>query len=142
MKKTETISMSEGCDLRQEEGLANVETDLALHKDTVYFLRSDVIGQGDAQLGKILIKSFFYTLSEADHVPGTLIFLNSAVLLACEGSPVVESLLALEERGTQILSCGTCLDYYQMKEKVLSGKVSNMYTIVEHLNSATKVVSL
>ncbi|QGG47046.1 sulfurtransferase-like selenium metabolism protein YedF [Heliorestis convoluta] len=142
MKKTETMTLPESYTVGSEESITSVETDLVLHKSTIYFLKSDSIGQGSEELGKVLIKSFFYTLAEADQVPGTIILLNRAVLLACEESPVLESLLALEERGTQILSCGTCLDYYKMKEKVVSGKVSNMYTLVELLNSATKVVSL
>jgi selenium metabolism protein YedF len=103
---------------------------------------SDIMGRGDEELGGILVRAFFHTLGEVEPLPQTLIFFNSGVKLVVEGSPVVEDLQALEARGIEILACGTCLGYYELKDKVAVGEVSNMYTIAETLLSAGKVVSL
>ena len=83
-----------------------------------------------------------YALIENKELPRTILFINSGVQLACENSPVLEHLLNLRKLGVEILSCGTCLDYYQIKEKLRAGQVTNIYTILEKLNKAAKVISL
>ncbi|MBC7343131.1 MAG: sulfurtransferase-like selenium metabolism protein YedF, partial [Clostridia bacterium] len=93
-------------------------------------------------LGQVLMRSFFYTLREAEVVPGSIIFINSGVKLACEGSPVLSDLMALEKRGVRILSCGTCLDYFQLKEKLCVGSISNMYSIVEAMMTSDRLITL
>ena len=108
----------------------------------VLAIPSEFMGRGDAELGQILIRGFFHTLGEVEPLPDTIIFFNSGVKLVVEGSPVQEDLRALHERGVEILACGTCLGYYELKEKVVVGEVSNMYTIAETMLSAGKVVSL
>jgi selenium metabolism protein YedF len=111
----------------------------AAHPYIVAFQR-DHLGDGPEDLGKILIKAFINTLPETAIAPTALVFQNSGVLLACEGSPVLEALKKLEARGIPLLSCGTCLDYYQKKEALMAGKVSNMYEIVETLSKAGHVL--
>ena len=103
---------------------------------------SDSMGRGDEELGGILVRAFFHTLGEVEPLPQTLIFFNSGVKLVVEGSPVVADLKALKAQGIEILACGTCLGYYELKDKVAVGEVSNMYTIAEALLGAGKVVSL
>ena len=111
-------------------------------ENTVIFVSSSELGRGSAELGEILIKSFMYTLVESDTPPQTMVFVNSGVKLTTENSPVLEHLITLNQRGVEILSCGTCLDYYKLKEKLCVGQVSNMYTIYEKLSKAAKVISL
>ena len=108
----------------------------------VVAVSSEIMGRGDAELGHILIRGFFHTLGEVEPLPDTLIFFNSGVKLVIEGSPVLEDLQELCGRGVKILACGTCLGYYELKEKVAVGEVSNMYAIAETLLGAAKVVSL
>jgi selenium metabolism protein YedF len=109
----------------------------------VLVVPSEFMGRGDyTELGHILIRGFFHTLSEVEPLPDTVIFFNSGVKLVVEGSPVLEDLRALRKLGVEILACGTCLGYYELKEKVAVGEVSNMYTIVETMLRAGKVVSL
>ena len=109
----------------------------------VLVVPSEFMGQGEhAELGEILIRGFFHTLGEVEPIPDTIIFFNSGVKLVVEGSPVVEDLQALHERGVEILACGTCLGYYGLKDKVAVGEVSNMYTIAEAMLGAGKVVNL
>jgi len=71
-----------------------------------------------------------------------MIFMNSGVSLTTEGSEVLELLKAMEEKGVELLSCGTCLDYYGLKEKLAVGKVTNMYAIVEAITTASRSVTL
>ena len=108
----------------------------------VLVVSADVMGRGPEELGQILIRGFFHTLGEVEPLPETIVFFNSGVRLVAEGSPVVEDLQALQDAGIEILACGTCLDYFSLKERVAVGQVSNMYTIAETLLGAGKVISL
>jgi len=106
----------------------------------VIYLNSRFLGTGDEALGSILMRSFLKTLLELETKPNGLILINSGVWLSSEGSDVLETLRTLSEKGVEILSCGTCLDFYGLKEKLKVGKVSNMYTIAQTLLEAERVV--
>lgn len=99
----------------------------------VVFVTQEYLGQGSEELGKILIKSFFFTLVESQDPPKAIMFANGGVKLTCSGSPVVDHLQLLAEQGTEVLSCGTCLDYFGLKEQLQVGQITNMYTILENL---------
>jgi selenium metabolism protein YedF len=111
-------------------------------KKITILISTDKLGVGDDRLGAALMKSYFYALSESESKPSTLLFLNSGVKLTTEGSDIIESLKLLENTGTSIFSCGTCLDFYELKEKLLIGSVTNMYTIIEKMNEATNTIKL
>ncbi len=109
----------------------------------VLVVPSEFMGRGEHnELGQILVRGFFHALGEVAPLPDTIIFLNSGVKLVADGSPVVEDLKALHERGVSLLACGTCLGYYELKEQVAVGEISNMYTIAETMLGAGKVVQL
>lgn len=103
-------------------------------------ITSNTMGGGEEELGKILIKSFVYTVSQTKPLPKTIVFYNKGVFLTCEGSEVLDDLKAMADQGVEIISCGTCLDYYKLKEKLQIGEISNMYTIYEKLSSPNKNV--
>ena len=109
-------------------------------KNYVVAVSSDKMGEGSEELGKVLIKAFFFALTQQDELPGTIIFYNGGVKLSTEGSPVLEDLKNLAAQGVEVISCGTCLNFYQLYEKLAVGEVSNMYDIVEHLRKADVVV--
>lgn len=111
-------------------------------KNLVIVVSSDKLGVGDDKLGTALMKSYFYALSESDKLPSDVLFLNSGVKLTTEGSDCIESIKALKEKGVNIFNCGTCLDFYGLKEKLLVGEITNMYTIVEKMNSADNTIKL
>lgn len=111
-------------------------------ENTVIFVTSSEFGRGSSELGEVLMKSFMFTLVESDTPPQSMLFVNSGVNLTCEGSPVLDHLVNLKERGVEILSCGTCLDYFKLKEKLSVGQVSNMYTIYEKMNASAKVITI
>jgi len=98
------------------------------------------VGRGDEVLGAVLMKSFLHTLKEIEPRPWKLVFLNAGVKLATEGSDVLGVLGDLEHLGVEVLSCGTCLDFFRLKEKLVAGKVTNMYEIVSSLVAATNVI--
>ena len=107
------------------------------------FVGKDHVGEGDPQLGYNLMKIALYTLSEGEQVPASVLFMNGGVkLVAGEETPVVESVRKLQERGSEVLVCGTCLDFYGIKGELLVGDVSNMYDILERMHEAAKVITL
>ena len=111
------------------------------HKNnTVVVVSSDKMGTGNDELGKVLIKGFLFAVSQLDELPKTILFYNGGALLTCEGSDSLEDLRQMEEEGVEILTCGTCLDYYGLKDKLKVGTVTNMYTIVETMNKADKIL--
>jgi selenium metabolism protein YedF len=114
----------------------------ALIGPLVLVVSSDRMGRGDDELGGILVRSFFHTLGEVDPLPQTILFFNAGVKLACQGSPVLDDLCTLEAEGVEMLVCGTCLGYYEIKDQLAVGQVSNMYDIAEAMLGAGKVVNL
>ncbi|NLB52505.1 MAG: sulfurtransferase-like selenium metabolism protein YedF [Syntrophomonadaceae bacterium] len=105
-------------------------------------ITSNVLGKGDDTLGNILMKSFMYTLTQMEGAFRTIIFMNSGVLLTTEGSEVLEYIRALEDRQIEVLSCGTCLDYYHLSDKLRVGSVTNMFTITEKIMEAQRLITL
>ena len=106
----------------------------------VIYINSNLLGIGDEALGSILMRAFLKTLLDTEPRPSRLIFINSGVRLTSEGSEVLETLSALSGKGVEILSCGTCLDFYGLKEKLKIGIVSNMYEIVKSLLEADRLI--
>ena len=109
-------------------------------KRIVVYINSHLLGIGDEALGSILIRAFLKTLLDLETRPTRLILINSGVRLAVEGSDVLETLRALSDKGVEILSCGTCLDFYGLKERLRVGVVSNMYDIAQFLLGADRVI--
>mgnify|MGYP001040327137 CR=1 FL=1 len=103
---------------------------------------SDQMGRGEPELGGVLVRAFFHTLTEMSDLPRAIVFYNTGVRLAVHGSPIEDDLCALAAAGVEILVCGTCLGYYDLKDSVAAGVVSNMYAIAEMLIGAGNVVSL
>ena len=108
--------------------------------DTVVAIGSNQMGVGAEELGKTLLKVFVFALTQQDQLPRTVLFYNGGASLTCEGSPMLEDLKTLEAQGVEILTCGTCLNYYGLTEKLAVGGVTNMYVIAEKLTQAGNVV--
>lgn len=122
---------------RPENKTASLNNESEIKK--VYYISSDTMGEGERELGKILIKAFLSTAKELEPLPKKIIFINSGVKLAVLEKDVVELLKELEELGIEILLCGTCIDYYELKDKMQVGEISNMYEIASSLNSGNVV---
>lgn len=109
-------------------------------RNTVVAIASARMGHGNEELGTVLMKGFIYALSQLDELPKTILFYNGGATITTEDSPSLEDLKMMEAQGVEILTCGTCLDYYGLKDKLAVGSVTNMYTIVEKLNNADKII--
>jgi selenium metabolism protein YedF len=112
----------------------------AAPKRVVVYINSQFLGVGDDALGAILMGSFLKTLPELEPRPYRLILINSGVRLASEGSNALEVLEKLSEKGVDIVSCGTCLDFYGLKERLRVGRISNMYDIAQSLLGADRII--
>lgn len=109
-------------------------------KSTVVVISSSLMGEGDPELGTALMKSYLYALAQQDEMPRTLLFYNGGVKLTCEDSASLEDLKSLEAQGVEILSCGTCLNFYGLTEKLQVGSVTNMYVIAEKMSQADLII--
>ncbi len=118
------------------------ETEKSAEKEEniVVSIGSDKMGEGEDELGKILIKGFIYALTEAETLPKTVLLYNKGVLLASTFEDTVKDLKVLEKRGVEILSCGTCANFYHVQDQIKVGTLTNMYTILERQMKAAKVI--
>lgn len=133
IKIKNTKELSDETAIKKEEKLKN---------QSILFT-SNKIGKGDDVLGEILMKGYIYTLSEMDELPKYIMFVNSGVKLTTKGSESIDDLKALEERGVEILSCGTCLDYLNIDlSDLVVGSVTNMYTIVDNTTNAKNTLTI
>ncbi len=109
-------------------------------ENLVVVVSSDRMGVGNDDLGKVLIKGFLFAVTQLDKLPKTILFYNGGATLTAEGSDSLEDLKHLAEQGVEILTCGTCLNYYGLSDKLVVGSVTNMYTIVEKMAGADKII--
>ena len=106
----------------------------------VIVIAEDKMGRGNDELGYVLIRAFLHTVAGQAKKPDVMIFYNTGVKLTVQGSEVLEDLKQLENAGVQLLICGTCLNYFEIKDKLAAGTVSNMYDIVETMGSAGRLL--
>lgn len=123
-----------------EVGGAEVTCEACEEENYVVVISSDRMGSGNDDLGKVLIKGFIFAITQLEKLPKTMLFYNGGATLTAEGSDSLEDLKNLESQGVEILTCGTCLNYYGLTEKLQVGSVTNMYTIVEKMTAADKVI--
>lgn len=102
-------------------------------------IASNELGEGSSELGTALMKSYMFALAEADIIPDNLLFINGGVKLVVEDSLVLDSIKKLKDRGTNVQSCGLCLDFYKIKDKLAVGEITNMYAIIEMMNSSKTI---
>lgn len=108
---------------------------------TLWYVNSDVMGQ-DPDIGARLMQMYFNSLGDRMAEPSTFAFVNRGVFLTLDDSPVLEALRALEAKGSRLLSCGTCLDFYAVRERLAVGEVGSMPLLEEQMLAAAKVITL
>ena len=109
-------------------------------KKKLVVLRSGKMGEGSDELGTALMKSFIYALTELEELPETILLYNGGAYLSCEGSDSLEDLKSLEAQGVEIMTCGTCLNYYGIADRLAVGSVTNMYAIAEKMAEADTII--
>ena len=132
-----TVSGAAAEENREEEVACAMD---CRRKGMLVVLSGNVMGTGDDKLGTSLMKAFVFALTKQDQLPDTILCYNTGAYLTCEGSDTLEDLKLLESEGVTILTCGTCLDFYGLKEKLAVGGVTNMYDIVERMENAAQII--
>lgn len=131
------MTISGAAETREEEITCAVDS---RRKGMLVVLSASTMGTGDPKLGTSLMKAFVFALTKQDQLPDTILCYNSGASLTCEGADTLEDLKLLESEGVTILTCGTCLDFYGLKEKLAVGGVTNMYDIVERMENAAQII--
>ena len=109
---------------------------------TVVFVASDALGAGDEELGRALLLSALKNLAKAGERPSHVLFMNAGVRLCCTGSAALDDLRALADEGVELLNCGTCLDWFELKDALAVGRESNMVEILGLMNAAPRILRL
>ena len=130
------VSITRGCSGEIPEADARSQGPL------VIVISSDTMGRGNDELGTLLMKGFIHALMETSPGPDSLIFFNTGVKLTIQGSEILEDLREFSDKGVNILVCGTCLDYFEIKDRLAAGTISNMYSIVETMTGAGRLVQI
>lgn len=112
----------------------------ARRKGLLVVLSANQMGVGDPKLGTALMKAFVFALTRQDQLPETILCYNSGAYLTCEGADTLEDMKLLASEGVDIRTCGTCLDFYGLKDKLAVGAVTNMYDIVECMENAASII--
>lgn len=142
-----TIVINKGDEIDLSANATEDIIDCAIANDTsnpnetiLVVLSADHMGEGNEELGKALMKGFVYALTEADRQPHQVVMYNAGAKLAVEGSDSLEDLRTLEARGVEVFTCGACLNFYELTEKLGVGSITNMYAITEMMMKATKII--
>ncbi len=113
-----------------------------MNDSTILLFTRNGLGEAPAELQQKLAVKFLQLNLDANALPAKILCYTDGVKLACEGSPVINELKAMQDRGAELILCSTCLDYFGLRDKVQVGIVSGMPDIIEALNAAGKVISL
>ena len=135
-----TMTVGESAEQQNVDDIPEVCAVPGHKKNVVVAINSAKMGVGHDELGGVLIKGFIFALTQMDELPSAVLFYNGGATLTTEGSTSLEDLKNLEAQGVEILTCGTCLNYYGLGDKLRVGEVTNMYSIVEKLTGADLVV--
>ena len=104
-----------------------------------YLFDADHIG-ANMELGKVLMNGFLSAMQNLQNKNCAIVLISKAVRLSTTGSYVLEVLQDLEKMGFSILICGTCLNFYKIRENVRVGTISNALEILECMTGAAKVI--
>lgn len=108
----------------------------------IMVITSETLGKGDDELGSILMRVFLTCLGQGDEIPEVLGLMNGGVKLACEDSPVLDELKKIEARGVKVRACGTCLDFFGIRESLAVGEAGKMPDTVAGLMTADDAIVL
>ncbi len=136
-----TVRNSDSSRLAQSFDPTDYQCNLPAKKNVIYVISSDAMGRGNDELGWALLQTFLQTIKDINPLPRKILFYNSGVRLVTEESGALAALLALQEKGVEILVCGTCLDFYKVQSAIMVGRISDMYAIMNAMAEADQVIS-
>lgn len=140
-KSSDDVSSEEKCE-ECNDILDKIEENKNALGTWSVFIGKEIIGAGNEELGKSLMKMYFYTISEGEDLPKSVLFMNDGVKVPTLNEQAIEHLKDLEKKGVEVLVCGACLNFYGLEENLKVGKVSNMYDITNQMKEASKVITL
>lgn len=117
------------------------ESYCSLSNDYIVVFKSSKMGEGNDDLGTILIKGFINALKDSDRLPKSMIFYNSGVLLTQESDPLSVTLHELEMMGVSMIICGTCADFYHIRDEIKIGIISNMFEIIKLMSETAHIIT-
>lgn len=112
-----------------------------LGRGPVIVIGGETMGHGDEALGRILIKSFIYSLTVLEPQPECIIFYNSGVMLVTGDSALLD-LKTLEAKGVEVIACGACCNYFGVTDKLCVGKITDMYAITDRMAKAARLINI
>ncbi len=115
---------------------------MAGQRGTVVVFNAPQMGRGDEGLGAKLAANFLRTLTTLEDKPDAIVFYNAAVTLLAPGSPALDALKELDGAGVDLLACVTCLEFFELTDRIAVGHVSNMREIAQRLMSAAKAITV
>lgn len=128
--------------ISKEEPKEDNKKEFAFSDDYIVVIDTLVMGRGSEELGANLLKAFMYSLTEQEVLPQRVIFYNEGVKSVVSDSELLTDLNTLADAGVEIYACGACLDYYQLKDLVAIGEITNMYRIVEMMRTAQRMIKI
>ncbi|MDT8419095.1 MAG: sulfurtransferase-like selenium metabolism protein YedF [Desulfuromonadales bacterium] len=129
-----SLTLSPGAAAAEAAGQAPVQG------KTVIYIDSDQMGQGNEELGRVLMKNYLLTLTELTTLPDQMLFVNNGAKLVCKGSDALEALNTLACNGVDIATCGLCLEYFELKEDLQVGRITNMLEVAEVHQQAGRLI--
>lgn len=138
----EILVNKQGGDLDDVEAEAYCAAPGSVDESYVVMFAKDRLGEGSDELGNVLVAGLLNTIKERDVLPDKIIFMNSGVNLVLKDSPALPLLKELAEKKVDLVSCGTCLDYFGTMDELAVGRVSNMYEILESMLAVGKVINI
>ena len=108
----------------------------------IVFIGDDTMGTGTHELGRNLVRMFLYTLDQGENLPSSVLLMNNGVKLAVDDEQCIGTFKSLQQKGVDVMVCGTCLNYYHIFDKLQVGTVGNMYEITQRFLAAGKVITV
>lgn len=148
ISKTEKNGICEIVVNKQEGDLEDVQAEAycspseKTDNSYVVMFAKDRLGEGSEELGNVLVGGFLNTLNEREVLPDKIIFINAGINLVLNDSPALPLLKDLADKKVDMVSCGTCLDYFGKMDELAVGRVSNMYEILESMLAVQKVINI
>ncbi len=133
------------CQIRAEFLTDMSEVQLVKHGaklNMLVLVTDDGVGDKSGKLANSLMQQLIKGLAAKDPLPNVIVFLNRAVFLTAQNSPLLGVLRELESKGVLVLSNSSCLQHYQLMEKLAVGGPTNIYHVAELMKLAKNTITL
>jgi hypothetical protein len=102
----------------------------------VVVFRAATIGDADGLLADQLLREYLQALIDHPEPPLALLFYASGVRLTLDGSPVLDHLRSLLERGTDLLACRSSLSSIAPGRQPAVGRAAPLAHLIDQMRQA------